>query len=68
MNIFSSVSMTGTGVAIYALMTVLAYFGVSLSEGDVAKVVEQALSVFSFVLMVYGQLRRKDLNYGVFRK
>lgn len=61
--------MTGTGIAVMLIAAALNWFGVVNVDSDqITKIVNAAVQVGSFVLMVWGQVRRPDLKYGVIRK
>ena len=65
---FNSVSMAGTGVVITLIESVLKLFGIDFPDGSVGQAVNGAVAILGLVLLVVGQLRRKDLNMGFFRK
>ena len=64
----SNVSLAGTGWAVIGVMWLLRYFGLEADEGSVTAVVEAAFIVFGFVAALVGQIRRKDLRFGLIRK
>mgnify|MGYP001571767529 FL=1 len=68
MNVFNSTSMVGTGLIIVLIELVLKLFGVELPEGSVAKTVNDLVSGIGGILVIWGQLRRQDLRWGLFRK
>lgn len=65
---FKNISMTGTGVAVYLLALFLNYMGLSYETGTLQGVVDAFLVILGFVWMLYGQMRRKDLFMGLWRK
>lgn len=65
---FTNVSMAGTGSAIVLLEGLLRFLGVEFPEGSVAQAVNGFLAFLGFALLVWGQLRRKDLKFGLLRK
>ena len=66
---FNTVSMTGTGGAIVVLLQViLPLFGVDLQKFDVPQIVEALTTIVGAVLLIWGQIRRKDMVAGIIRK
>ena len=65
---FASVSMTGTGLATWGISWLLLQLGVEVGEESVAGFVQAVLTAAGFVLTVWGQLRREDLEFGILRK
>lgn len=60
--------MAGTGILVFFLTNFLTFIGVvNVDESLVAEVVVSVLNIVSFVWMVWGQLRRKDLENGLWR-
>lgn len=69
MNIFNSVSKAGIGIAIISVLKVIfPLFGIDVPEESWASVAEAIGTIIGFVLMIYGQLDRKDLVAGVVRR
>jgi hypothetical protein len=67
----SNISLGGAGLStilVSVIMWVAAYYNVPVVETQAAELVQSILTVAGFVMMVVGQLRRKDLKYGVIRK
>lgn len=64
---FATKSMTGTGLAIIAVEYLLTAMNISFEAGSVAAFVNGIVTVVGFVWIVWGQLRRKDLSWGMFR-
>lgn len=62
-----NLSLTGVGIIVFVLMQVLSYFNIVVPQTDVQAVVEAAIQIGSFLAIAYGQYRRKDLQYGLFR-
>lgn len=62
------ISLTGTGILITLIEYVLRFFGLEFEEGSVAAAVNGLLVFIGFVLVIVGQLRRKDLRFGLVRK
>jgi len=66
---FSTFSMTGSGIVIFAVMAGLKYLNVNgVSEDQVAGAIANGVQLVSFVMMLWGQIRRSDLNLGLVRK
>lgn len=65
---FTSISMAGTGTAVVIIQAILSILGIEAPEGSVAGAVDAVVTVVGFVLLVWGQLRRKDLVAGFIRK
>lgn len=65
---FTKISMAGTGWIVLAIVGVLNLFGLEADEGTVAGVVEAVATIAGFVLALYGQVRRSDLELGILRK
>lgn len=64
---FSTVSMTGVGAIVTLIEALLRVFGVEVAEGSVGAGVNGLVSFVGLVLMVWGQIRRKDLKFGLLR-
>ena len=60
--------MTGTGLIIIVVMAILKWFGVAFDESQAAIQIGNALSFVGWTLTLVGQIRRKDLSIGLFRK
>jgi hypothetical protein len=60
-------SLTGTGLIVVIVTELLRAFGVE-NTGGVQEAVVGLLTFIGWVALVYGQLRRKDLSWGIFRK
>lgn len=65
---FANVSMAGTGAVITVLVMLFKLLGIEVAEADVQKIVEGIVALVGISTLVLGQLRRKDLSYGLFRK
>lgn len=65
---FTNISMTGLGGLITIVFTVLRLFGIEVPDEAAAKLTEAVATIIGIALLVYGQLRRKDVEYGIFRK
>lgn len=62
------VSKAGVGVYSFLLILIAHYFGVDLDEGTATEIALSTGKVGSFILLIWGQLSRKDLSFGLFRK
>jgi hypothetical protein len=60
--------MTGTGMAVFVIMGVLNYFHIIASTDQVTMLVNNIISISSFVMMIVGQISRQDLKLGLVRK
>jgi hypothetical protein len=65
---FSTTSMAGTGTYVLLIEQVLKFLGFEFGEGVVAGVVDAAVTIGAFALVFVGQLRRKDLSWGLLRR
>ena len=68
---FSTVSMTGTGVAgiaVYLVIGIGKHFGIDIAEGEAAIFAQNIVGIIAFALTIIGQMRRKDLSGGLLRK
>lgn len=65
---FENVSKAGVGMYVTGIMLVFNFFGIDVDEGVVTEVVLSIITLVSFALWVWGQLDRKDLEGGLFRK
>lgn len=64
----SPISLAGTGTYIIVIESVLKLFGFEFPEGSVGDAVNGLVVFLAFVLLVIGQLRRRDLHLGLIRK
>lgn len=60
--------MTGSGMLVIALGYILNYLGVNADSSDLAGYADGILKVAGLIMLLWGQLRRKDLTWGLFRK
>jgi len=60
--------MTGVGGLITVFFAVLKLFGIEVPDEAAPKVVEAVATLVGIALLIWGQLRRSDLDYGIFRK
>jgi len=63
-----ALSLTGVGAVITVIEAILKWFNIEVAEGTVAAGVNGAVSFAGLVLIVWGQLRRKDVHLGIFKK
>ena len=63
-----NVSKAGVGMYASVITVVLTLLGVDVDEGQVTEAVLGAATVVSFVVWLYGQFARTDLEFGLFRK
>ena len=70
---FNSVSKAGIGgglvTLLYAVLPLLdSFFGIKIPESDVQAFATAIGTIIGFVLLVWGQIDRKDLKFGLLRK
>lgn len=65
---FNEKSMAGVGVAITLLTLASKYFGLDIDEGAITEGITAIAQGIGFVLIVIGQVRRKDLKFGMVRR
>lgn len=72
---FGSISMAGTGLITVIITTILGHFGIIPAVGqinhiigDVLAVIDDAGVVLGWWFIIWGQLRRSDLHFGLLRK
>ena len=63
-----ALSLTGIGAIVTIVMTVLKMFGIELPDGSDKQIADAILTLIGIVMLVVGQLRRKDLVAGIVRK
>lgn len=69
MNPFQITSKAGVGaLLVTVLVLILPMLGIEAKEDGIMEVVDAIGTVAGFVLLVWGQVDRKDLNMGLFRK
>ena len=61
-------SLAGVGLIISVLSFLAKYFQLDVDDGQITEAVNAGSQFVGFVLLVWGQLRRKDLKFGVIRK
>lgn len=64
---FINKSMTGTGLAVIIIMMFLNYVGIEADESTVLEVMESSVTLAGWIMTIYGQIRRKDLDFGFWR-
>ena len=61
--------MTGVGIAAFFIAWLLKYMGIEgVENGEIAEVVTGLVQIGGFIMMVWGQMRRKDLKLGMIRR
>lgn len=66
---FVTLSKAGIGATIVTVLEfIFPLLGIDVPTGSIAGVVEATATVVGFVLLVWGQLDRTDLKFGLFRK
>lgn len=61
-------SKAGVGAVVILVESLLRFIGVDFPEGSVSEAINGLVVFGGLVLLVVGQLQRKDLKYGLFRK
>ena len=68
---FNNISMAGTGVVgvlVYVLVFVFKWLGLEVAEAELTTQVQNIIGAVSFVVLLVGQYRRRDLSGGLVRK
>jgi hypothetical protein len=65
---FSTLSLTGSGMLVLLVTNLLAHFNIILGDGQAEQLVTAVLDLAGIVMAIWGQLRRPDLTMGMFRK
>lgn len=65
---FTKYSMAGVGWLTVVLSYVLAYLGVNADSSQIAAWADNIIAVVGLIMIIIGQLRRKDLHLGLWRK
>lgn len=60
--------MAGTGLVITILALASKYFQLDVDEGQITEGVEAVAQGVGFILVIIGQIRRRDLKMGLIRK
>ena len=63
-----NLSIAGIGMVVTILAFAAKYFKIDADEGQITEVVKNTSQVIGFVIMIIGQLRRKDLIGGIVRR
>lgn len=61
-------SITGIGAIVTTLLTILKLFGVEVPAEAGGQITEGITALVGVVLLVWGQLRRRDLKFGIIRR
>ncbi len=64
---FTTVSLTGSGLLVLILTYVLQWLGVQFDANQLTVIIKDALEIAGWLMAIIGQLRRKDLSMGLFR-
>ena len=65
---FTTISKAGIGMYIEIAASLLNYLGLDFDEGLLTEAVLAILTGIGAVIWVIGQLLRRDLSWGIFRK
>jgi hypothetical protein len=63
-----NISTAGVGMYATMLVALLHTMGVDADEGMVTEAIMGAIAIVTFATWIYGQLSRKDLSLGIFRR
>ena len=66
-NLFSEQSMSGTGWLVILVSFGLKNFGFEFTETEIMGMVTAIATVVGFAMAMWGQFRRGDLKWGLFR-
>ena len=64
---FKNVSMAGTGILTFVIIGLLSHFGIIATDSQIAGYIADVVTVTSWLLIIWGQLRRSDLTWGFWR-
>lgn len=64
----SLLSVTGGGAIVLIVSAALKWFGVEVADGQIDTAVKAIIDLAGIFMLVYGQLRRKDLVAGIVRR
>lgn len=64
----TNVSTAGIGMYASLIVTLCQLFGLDVDEGLITEVILAGITLVSFFVWAYGQITRKDLKFGLFRK
>ena len=64
----TNTSMAGVGMYGFIIASLLRMLGVEVEQTEVDNFLLAGLTVVTFLMWVWGQLRRTDLTAGLFRK
>jgi len=67
MEYFKKHSMAGTGMIVALLAYVARWQGLDLDEANLTENVVRLMEVVGYIMAIFGQVKRKDLNMGLFR-
>lgn len=62
------VSIAGSGLLVLIVEAFLGWFGITPAPGTVMSVVNATIIALGWLSLIVGQLRRKDLHFGLIRK
>lgn len=61
-------SIAGVGMYVSVITVLLNLFGITPDPGSVEAAVSAGVTLFGFALWIIGQVRRRDLKFGIVRK
>lgn len=64
----TSISKAGAGTAVLLIGAVLNLFGIEHNSAELEVAINGLMAFAGFALLIWGQLDRKDLKWGLLRK
>jgi uncharacterized membrane protein len=64
----NSFSLTGVSLLVYFISMLISRWGVIVPDETLLAAINGLVAFFSFVGIVWGQLRRKDVEFGIYKK
>lgn len=60
--------MTGSGLLILIILFILGQFGILATDTQLVQYLSDIAVIAGWLFTIWGQLRRKDLSFGLFRR
>ena len=64
----SSISTAGVGMYASLVVGILSLIGIDADEGMVTETILAGVQLVAFIVWFWGQIQRKDLTWGLFRR
>ena len=61
-------SLAGLGIIVTILVFATKYFNLDIDEGQITEGIQAIAQAVGFIMVIWGQVRRKDLKFGLIRK